>query len=346
MSAQPVDRRLFKALGSSPYMLSLLRYIAVASPSFGDLENYFRTIRRLYGWRHGLPSSKIITSNLNTLRSFGLVLKDDKVWRTTAIGNTVISFQEALLKQQKSIYFWIRGSASASERELTEITRFLSENHDFYQLTSVGRAVLLRFNAGYTEVISVNSQQALAGLIYPVSYGRLALAQKKLVDMGDISKKEADIPAFLYVHMISRLRHTIADFDHARANGERKVAPRWSDAVVIIDPMVRVLESYRWRTKRFIQLPEEDLDREFSTLGLMRCIERAIDEPFRMKRDRSLYLSDEVVAIEKKIARVEFSEREDKEMLLNAYGVIQESLLGADVTKKTLDAAKFFVRSA
>lgn len=187
------QRRLLKALGSSPYMLSLLRYVDSSSARFSDIENYFRTIRRLYGWKHGLPSSKVIASNLKSLSGFGLVVNEGKGWKTTAKGKTLVDFYNVLVKKSSSIYFWLNGTTNLRADMIDDAKKFLKANHDFYSLSTTNLPrVLVRFNSGYTEAISLEPRHVICGLIYSVDYGRLAIVQKKLVDLGDISKRESE----------------------------------------------------------------------------------------------------------------------------------------------------------
>jgi hypothetical protein len=327
--AEDLDqRRLLKALGSSPYMLSLLRYINSSLASFSDIENYFRTIRRLYGWKHGLPSSKVIASNLKSLSGFGLVVKEGKGWKTTAKGKTVVDFYNVLVKKSSSIYFWLNGVTNLRADMIEATEKFLKANHDFYSLKTINLpTVLVRFNSGYTETISLDSRHVICGLIYSADYGRLSIAQKKVVDLGDISKRESDTPAFLYTHIISRMKHPVADLDHSL----RAKFVKWSDEVGIADPMNRSINFYRWQTRRFIRSFQKS-NSVFSTIALLRCIESSYlaedDE------DAKRFLSEKVREIETKIVKVNFSEKDEHETLLDEYNVIKGNLLGRNVSKR------------
>jgi hypothetical protein len=319
-------------------MLSLLRYIDSSPASFSDIENYFRTIRRLYGWKHGLPSSKIIASNLNSLGKFGLVAKDGKGWKTTAKGKTVVDFYNVLVKKSSSIYFWLNGATNLRADIIEAAEKFLKANHDFYSLRTTGLpTVLVRFNSGYTETISLEPRHVMCGLIYSVDFGRLAIAQKKLVDLGDISKRESETPAFLYAHIISRMKHAIADLDHSL----RGKFVKWSDEVGVADPMNRSVRFYRWQTRRFVKNLRNS-NRDYAVIALLKCVEDACGESDSETSAR--HLTQQVLDVETSIAKLEFSERDsDDQLMMNAYEVVKESLLGKQVSLKMLDAAKNYV---
>jgi hypothetical protein len=330
-------RRLLKALGSSPYMLSLLRYIDSSPASFSDIENYFRTIRRLYGWKHGLPSSKVIASNLNSLDRFGLVVKEGKGWKTTAKGKTVVDFYNVLVKKSSSIYFWLNGVTNLSPKLIDDAEKFLKANHDFYPLRTTDLpTILVRFNSGYTETISLEPRHVICGLIYSVDYGRLAIAQKKLVDLGDISKRESETPAFLYAHIISRMKHPIADMNHS----VRGKFVRWSDEVGIADPMNRSVRFYRWQTRRFVKNPCNS-DRDYMIIALLKCIENACGEPDSQVSAR--HLTQQVRDVETSITKLEFTGPSTDSQLMNSYEIVKGNLLGKQVEPRILDAAKNYV---
>jgi hypothetical protein len=159
----------------------------------------------------------------------------------------------------------------------------------------------------------------ICGLIFSVDFGRLAIAQKKLVDLGDISKRDSETPAFLYTHIISRMKHSVADLDHAF----KGKFVRWSDEVGVADTMNRSINFYRWQTRRFIRSFQKT-NSIFSTIALLRCIESSYlaDDYEKAK----LFLSDQVREVETRIVRAEFSDKADREILLNEYNIIKNNL--------------------
>jgi hypothetical protein len=249
------------------------------------------------------------------------VVKEGKGWKTTAKGKTVVDFYNVLVKKSSSIYFWLNGTTNLSPKLIDDAEKFLKTNHDFYSLktTDLPR-ILVRFNSGYTEAISLDPRHVICGLIYSVDYARLAVAQKELVDLGDISKRESETPAFLYAHIISRMKHPVADLDHSL----RGKFVRWSDEVGVADPMNRSINFYRWQTRRFIRSFQKS-NTIFSTIALLRCIESSClaenDEKSK------LFLTGPIREIEAKIVKAEFSEKDERETLLNEYNIIKNNLM-------------------
>jgi hypothetical protein len=245
-----------------------------------------------------------------------------KVWKTTAKGKAFVDFHNTLVKKPHSIYFWLNGATNPSPKLIDDAGKFLKANHDFYSLEAPNiTKVLVRFNSGYTETISLEPRHVVCGLIYSADYARLAVAQKKLVDLGDISKRESETPAFLYAHIISRMKHSVADLDHSLKGKFVK----WSDEVGIADPMNRSINFYRWQTRRFIRSFQKS-NTIFSTIALLRCIESSYlaEDDEKAKQ----FMSGPVREIETKIVKVEFSENNERETMLNDYNIIKNGIFG------------------
>jgi len=348
MSSEKKARNLFKGLGSSPYLLPLLKYIAAACPAYSDIESYFRTVRRLYGYSHGLPTSKVIATNLRTLAKYSLVEKHDRNWKTTAKGKLILDCEKMFEEPEQTVYFWIGGVTRFSSDEGTDkIVNFLSQWHDFQDLNSLDTdhrlaiRALVRLNPGYAESVICRQDQVLCGLTYRLDEARLSRVSRDSL-LLDEAQKHADMIDFLYVHLAARLQHPVADFDHACS--AKGLGVQWEKAIGIANCKTRDIRSYDVQSQNLFSITDTQADRTFARLALLRALDRACNElsksPVGVAISKALAnMSDEVVLLERELAELEFTESEEEQVAIRSFRLLEDKLLGASFPPKAIDEA-------
>jgi len=349
MSSEKKARNLFKGLGSSPYLLPLLKYIAAACPAYSDIESYFRTVRRLYGYSHGLPTSKVIATNLRTLVKYSLVEKHDRRWKITAKGRLILDFEKTFEEPEQTVYFWIGGLTRFSTNQaFSKISSFLSQWHDFQDLSSLDAErkltlqALVRPNPGYTESIALRQDQVLCGLMYELDEARLSNISRDSMVLAE-AQKYSGMLDFLYVHLTARLQHPVADFEHAcLASGSGST--HWDKVIGIANCKTRDVRFYDVQSRSLSSLTDAQTDKAFSRLAALRALDHACDElsnpTAKATVSRAMAnMSDEILLLERELAELEFTGFETEQGAIRSLQLIKDKLLGLSISSKSLDEA-------
>jgi len=349
MSSEKKARNLFKGLGSSPYLLPLLKYIAAASPAYSDIESYFRTVRRLYGYSHGLPTSKVIATNLRTLVKYSLVEKHDRRWKTTAKGKLILDFEKTFEEPEQTVYLWIAGlTRFSTNQSLGMIANFLSQWHDFQDLNSLDAErkltlqALVRLNPGYTESIAFWQDQVLCGLTYRLDEARLSKVSRDSLVL-DEAQKYSGMLDFLYVHLTARLQHPVADFEHAcLACGSGST--HWDKVIGIANCKARDIRFYDVQSRCLSSLTVAQTDKAFSRLAVLRAVDHACDELSNPTAKATVSkamanMSNEILLLERELAELEFTDFETEQGAIRSLQLIKDKLLGLSISSKSLDEA-------
>lgn len=343
-------KHAFVALGSSPYALPMLNFIASSSPTYTELETYFRSVRRLYGISHGLPTSKTISSNLRTLTKFGLARNYDRHWTVTDKGKLILEFEKTFDPEEQTVYLWITGHPDFPLGHNTDsMCNTLSKRHDFQDLSSLegqhpaGIRALVRLNLGYDETVLVLQEQILCGLTYRLDESRLSKASED----PQLIEKARQYPTmldFLYVHLTSRLNHAVADVEHA---GSGFGTIRWESSIGIANYRTKDLEMYDWQSQTILCPVGQELRSVFQKIAQLRAVDGACRNiSSKEGREHALIsMSDSLVALERELAELEFTSFEHEQTTIRSFHIIKEKFLGNSVPKKSLDEAIRNVRS-
>jgi hypothetical protein len=329
MSSEQTTRNLFKVMGNSPYMLPLLNYVGSSSPRYSEIEDYFRTVRKLYGYSHGLPTSKVIASNLRTLTRYDLIEKRGGRWKLTSKGSMIVDFEKKLEPQEQTIYLWIAGQADLSPETPERIVRIMAR-HDFNHINSLDHDrvmavdALIRMNAGYNEIVTMDDREVLCGITYPLDEARLATASRNPL----ISKESEKYPTmmdFLYAHMASRLTHPVADLEHA-FSGEL----RWENEVGVANGKTKTLSIWLADRQEFQKLGAYSTN-FCKRLALVRSVGDAIEE---LNKQNSIdkatrILSRELIDLETSLLQYEFGDGENSEAQIRALQMRRSVLIDA-----------------
>jgi hypothetical protein len=328
MSSEQTTRNLFKALGSSPYLLPLLNYVASSSRRYSEIEDYFRTVRRLYGYSHGLPTSKVIASNLRTLTKYDLIQKREGRWKATIKGSMILDFEKKLEPQEQTIYLWLAGRAEFAIDQTSERIAKTLQRHDFQYLNSLdsdhvmARHALVRVNAGYSEIVTMKDKEVLCGIIYPLDEARLATAAKDPLILHE-SDKYPDMLDFVYAHMSSRLNHPIADLEHALSgNGNLRL----ENEIGIANGKTKTFHC--WLTDSQQLQVHAVTDDVAERLAIVRSVGYACDEldDVISVGKATKILSEEALALERELVQLEFQKHEGDQSRIRTLQVRRNQL--------------------
>lgn len=344
----PIEKRarnLFKALGSSPYMLALLKFIAAANPNYSDIEGYFRGVRRLHGYTEGLPTSKVIAYSLRTLADYELVEKSGGRWSATKRAKPLLEFERNVEERgEERTYVWRTATIQSKANCTKELAHFLADFHEFQNITSLDPdssldlQALVRPNPGYDEaVVLQESGYAVCGLMYSLEDARLSKIMQHAAYLRAI-EEHGGLREMIYNHLAARLQHSVADLEHACFSTGSLI--QWENQVGMADYKLHELRSLDLLTQRYSQIHPQ----AFGPLGTL----RALDLVRRNMSDTDVkkglvFLSEGILALEQELCKVEFNERPN-EVLSRSLEVIRDELAGEKHPAKAVSEAVATVR--